>query len=71
MDFASGRDPQFAAERIASQRQVAGGDLRAGTALPELPEGYFLLDFKTLNELVQINNTMNIQLRNLLSLLEA
>ena len=39
--------------------------------LPKLPEGYFLLDFKTLNELVQINNTMNIQLRNLLSLLEA
>lgn len=38
--------------------------------LPELPEGYFLLDYKTLNELVQINNTLNIQLRNLLSLLE-
>lgn len=39
--------------------------------LPELPEGYFLVDYKTLNELVQVNNTMNIQLRNLLSLLEA
>ena len=39
--------------------------------LPELPEGYFLLDYRTLNELVQINNTLNIQLRNLLSLLEA
>ena len=39
--------------------------------LPELPEGYFLLDYKTLNELVQVNNTLNIQLRNLLSLLEA
>lgn len=38
--------------------------------LPPLPEGYFLLDYKTLNELVQINNTLNIQLRNLLSLLE-
>ena len=38
--------------------------------LPELPEGYFLLDFHTLNELVQVNNTLNIQLRNLLSLLE-
>ena len=38
--------------------------------LPELPEGYFLLDYRTLNELVQINNTLNIQLRNLLSLLE-
>ena len=39
--------------------------------LPELPEGYFLLDYRTLNELVQINNVLNIQLRNLLSLLEA
>lgn len=39
--------------------------------LPELPEGYFLLDYRTLNELVQINNILNIQLRNLLSLLEA
>lgn len=39
--------------------------------LPPLPEGYFLLDYKTLNELVQVNNTLNIQLRNLLSLLEA
>ncbi len=40
------------------------------TALPEIPEGYFLVDYRTLNELVQINNTLNIQLRNLLSLLE-
>ena len=39
--------------------------------LPELPEGYFLVDFRTLNDLVQINNMLNIQLRNLLSLLEA
>ena len=39
--------------------------------LPPLPEGYFLLDYKTLNELVQINNILNIQLRNLLSLVEA
>lgn len=39
--------------------------------LPPLPEGYFLLDYKTLNQLVQVNNTLNIQLRNLLSLLEA
>lgn len=38
--------------------------------LPELPAGYFLLDYRTLNELVQVNNTLNIQLRNLLSLLE-
>lgn len=39
--------------------------------LPQLPEGYFWVDYRTLNELVQINNTLNIQLRNLLSLLEA
>lgn len=39
--------------------------------LPPLPEGYFLLDYRALNELVQVNNTLNIQLRNLLSLLEA
>lgn len=39
--------------------------------LPELPEDYFLLDYRTLNEMVQINNVLNIQLRNLLSLLEA
>lgn len=28
------------------------------------------MTYRTLNELVQINNTLNIQLRNLLSLLE-
>lgn len=39
--------------------------------LPPFPDGYFLLDYKTLNELIQVNNTLNIQLRNLLSLLEA
>ena len=38
--------------------------------LPELPKGYFLMTYRTLNELVQINNTLNIQRRNLLSLLE-
>lgn len=36
----------------------------------ELPEGYFWLDYKTLNGMVQYNNVLNIQLRNLLSLLE-
>lgn len=38
--------------------------------LSRLPEGYFWVDYRTLNELVQVNNTLNIQLRNLLSLLE-
>lgn len=38
--------------------------------LSELPDRYFWVDYKTLNSLVQINNCLNIQLRNLLSLLE-
>lgn len=36
----------------------------------DLPEGYFWIDYRSLNQLVQINNCLNIQLRNLLSLLE-
>ena len=38
--------------------------------LNNLPAGYFLVDYCTLNYLIQINNCLNIQLRNLLSLLE-
>ena len=38
--------------------------------VPMLPEGYFWADYRTLNEMVQYNNVLNIQLRNLLSLLE-
>lgn len=38
--------------------------------ISDLPEGYFWLDYATLNEMVQYNNVLNIQLRNLLSLLE-
>lgn len=37
---------------------------------PDLLEGYFWSDYKTLNTLVQVNNCLNIQLRNLLTLLE-
>ncbi|WP_321381699.1 NDP-hexose 2,3-dehydratase family protein [Trichococcus shcherbakoviae] len=40
------------------------------TELPEQLGGYFWCDYKTLNILVQVNNCLNIQLRNLLSLLE-
>ena len=36
----------------------------------EPPKGYFWADYKTLNLLIQVNNCLNIQLRNLLSLLE-
>jgi oxidase EvaA len=39
--------------------------------LGALPDGCFWVDFRTLNMLVQVNNCLNIQLRNLLSLLEA
>ncbi len=40
-------------------------------SLPDpLPEGYFWADFQTLNILTQFNNCLNIQLRNLLSILE-
>lgn len=38
--------------------------------LGELPEGYFWVDYYTLNALNQVNNCLNIQLRNLLPLLE-
>ncbi|MFC4804980.1 NDP-hexose 2,3-dehydratase family protein [Filifactor villosus] len=39
--------------------------------LRELPQGYFWVDYKTLAELIMVNNVLNIQLRNLLSVLEA
>ncbi|GHT92602.1 dNDP-4-keto-6-deoxy-glucose-2,3- dehydratase [Alphaproteobacteria bacterium] len=35
-----------------------------------LPEGYFWLTYNTLNRYIQYNNCLNIQLRNLLSLME-
>ena len=38
--------------------------------LPVIPEGYVWSDYGTLNILTQINNCLNIQLRNLLSILE-
>lgn len=37
--------------------------------IPVLPEGYFWVDYYTLNTLIQVNNNVNIQLRNLLSVL--
>lgn len=38
--------------------------------LKDLPEGYFWVDFHTLNTLIQFNNCLNIQLRNLISILD-
>lgn len=42
----------------------------ADNEIDSLPPGYFWSDYKTLNTLVQVNNCLNIQLRNLLSVLE-
>ena len=36
----------------------------------KLPQGYFWLSFSSLNSLIQINNCLNIQLRNLLSIID-
>lgn len=38
--------------------------------LPELPDNYFWVDYRTLNIMIQFNNCLNIQLRNLLSILD-
>ena len=40
----------------------------AAAEIETLPEGYFWVNYSTLNYLVQVNNCLNIQLRNLLSL---
>jgi oxidase EvaA len=40
------------------------------SALSELPNGYFWLSYGALNYMVQINNCLNIQLRNLLSMIK-
>lgn len=40
------------------------------TDLTNLPEGYLWVSYSTLNYLVQVNNCLNIQLRNLISLLK-
>ena len=38
--------------------------------LKELPEDFFWVDFATICSLIQYNNCVNIQLRNLMSLIE-
>ena len=38
--------------------------------LNDLPKGYFWVSLGTLDRLMQVNNCLNIQLRNLLSLIE-
>ena len=39
-------------------------------ALGDLPDGFFWVDYATLSGMIQFNNFVNIQLRNLMSLLE-
>lgn len=41
-----------------------------GNTLNVVPPGYFWLNFKTINCLIQFNNYLNIQLRNLISILD-
>ncbi len=38
--------------------------------LKELPTGFYWVDFATLNQMIQFNNCVNIQLRNLMSLVD-
>ena len=38
--------------------------------LADIPDGYFWLDFATISEMIQFNNCVNIQLRNLISLID-
>lgn len=38
--------------------------------IPFLPDGFFWADYQTMNILIQFNNCLNIQLRNLLSILD-
>lgn len=42
----------------------------ASNEIEELPQGYIWVSYSTLNYLVQVNNCLNIQLRNLLSLIK-
>ena len=42
----------------------------AADELKSLPEDYVWVEYATLNYLVQVNNCLNIQLRNLLSLIK-
>lgn len=45
-------------------------DLKGTEEIKEVPEGYFWVDYATVNQMIQYNNCVNIQLRNLLSLLQ-
>ena len=38
--------------------------------LPVVPKGYYWLNYATINQMIQFNNCVNIQLRNLMALLE-
>ena len=38
--------------------------------IDNLPEGYFWMDYATISEMIQFNNCVNIQLRNLMTLVD-
>lgn len=38
--------------------------------IDEIPDGYFWMDYATISEMIQFNNCVNIQLRNLMSLID-
>ena len=35
-----------------------------------LPDGYFWVNYATINHMIQFNNVVNIQLRNIMALME-
>lgn len=38
--------------------------------LPEIPNDYFWMDYATISHMIQFNNCVNIQLRNLIALID-
>ena len=38
--------------------------------ISELPEGFYWMDFATISNMIQFNNCINIQLRNLMALVD-
>ena len=42
----------------------------ANDEIQNLPEGFFWMDYATISEMIQFNNCVNIQLRNLMSLVD-
>ena len=45
-------------------------EIAATEEVDPLPDGYFWVDYATINHMIQFNNVVNIQLRNLMALME-